>query len=243
MKALSSLISSKAKKKAEKNLSPNERALRERVRRRDYALSVVFYIRLTGEWLDRASEAAQDSEAERFCIERAKDFWFMAGWLMGHGNPALMHLVADALEGESPLSKKDEEKLAAYSKAIRAGKRKSERRTVFAPFISEVHEQLPAKRKDTSKRKDAQPLTPKEIKAIHDYGQIGYNHAAIEDIIGKSYKRIDSGDCIAVNENGEAPVAKRTKKEKGNKEAVSRRLKAMGRILSHTPGAPRKLKK
>jgi hypothetical protein len=230
------------KKKAEKNLSPNERALRERVERRDYAPSVVLDIRLTREWLDRASEAAQDSEAQRFCIERVKDFWFRAGIMMGFGNPALMHLVADALEGKSPLSKKDEEKLDAYDKAIRAGKRKSERPFFFFPFPSEVHEQLPAKRKDASKRKIEQPLTPEEKATIRDLERSECTHATIEREIGKRYRRTDNGDYVAVKENGEGPVAKRTKKP-NKKEALSRRLRALGRRLSDTPGAPRKLKK
>ncbi len=228
------------KKKAAKMLSPNERALRERVRLRDHARSVAFEIRQTWGWLDRAIEAAEGSDAECFCLERVKDSWFMAGNLMNFGSPAMMRTVADALDGKSLLSKRDEELLATYAEAMRTGKRRAGRSMSLAPFPSEVYDKLPAKREGT-KRKDTRPLTPKDIQTIRDLEASGIRHGTVENEIKKRYQHTDSGDPVAINENGDAPLAKGTPKRKErNKEAMSRRLKVLGRPLSEKPGAPRK---
>lgn len=48
---------------------------------------------------------------------------------------------------------------------------------------------------------DTSPLTPKEKQTIRDLEWSGCTHAVIEDEIGKGYKRTDSGDLVAVNED------------------------------------------
>jgi len=58
-------------------------------------------------------------------------------------------------------------------------------------------------------RKDEQPLTDKEKQEIRELEQLN-RHAVVEDMIGKSYKRTDDGDYVAVSKGGGALIVEWT---------------------------------
>jgi hypothetical protein len=136
-----------------------------------------------------------------------------------------LRLVADALEGKLRGAKNDERYLEAYFQA----QARSENSP--PPLFSEVWDALTSlsgTSRVSTKRNDTEPLTEKEKKAIRWHESGGWQHAAIEDLIGKRYKRTDTGDLVAINENGD--VRGRTPKlnEDALKDDLRRRLKILG---------------
>jgi hypothetical protein len=152
-----------------------------------------------------------------------------------------LQLVVDELKGKlRPAGKDDDAILEALEKAVHTGKRHHERTLYIQPFPSEVSEAYDAlpKRRQGRTGKDTKPLTAEEKKTIRDLEWSGFPHAIIEDEIGKSYKRTDNGEPVAVNENGGAMPAL-TKPTK-DKDYLRDRLKILGWLLTDKPGAPRK---
>jgi hypothetical protein len=75
-------------------------AYAERRACRNVAKMAARYIQSAWECLERAINAAEDSDEERRAMEDVKDSWFMAGNLMNFGNPAMMRLVTNELDGK-----------------------------------------------------------------------------------------------------------------------------------------------
>jgi hypothetical protein len=98
-------------------------AYAERQARRNVVQMAARCIQSTREDLDRAIGAAEDSDKARRLMEDVEDSWFMAGNLMNFGDPAMMRLVADKLDGKQEYFRGDdyydEQIKAAYNKVRR----------------------------------------------------------------------------------------------------------------------------
>jgi len=184
----------------------------------------------------RAIDPATDSNGRRKALENAKDHFLCFGLLINESDLAdSLRLVADALEGKLRGAKNDERILKAYFEAVQTGKRSAERSKNSPPLFSEVYDALTSLSGTSpvaTKRKGTTPLTPEEKQTIRDFEWSEYPHTVIEHEIGKCFKRTDSGDIVAINENGDA----RGRTPKLNKDALRCRLKILGCPLSEKPG-------
>jgi hypothetical protein len=108
--------------KKKKRTAANVQRPNKRVENHKLAFLVATFIRSAQRELDRAIAAAEDSDEEREATEFVKDFWFQAGQMINFGNPAMMRLVADELEGKLHGANYDDAILRAHAKAMRTGK-------------------------------------------------------------------------------------------------------------------------